>query len=350
MKILATMLTSAAFLALAAPAFADDVKAATDSPAGVSDHSAILRGNVTSTGISLGIYFQYGRTNAYGSQTDSQSLLFSNTLAVKAAVTNLDTGAEYHYRVVASGLFGAVYGKDVTFKTNLKTDDGSGSTSGSSGGDQGGVSSTPGADAGSSASQEPEVGDTTAGAGSKPELGQKVVAGTASGTVGVKSPGASGWATLAGNAPVPVGSIVDARRGTVQLVTALPDGTTQAGSFHGAMFQVRQPRSGHGMTELVLHGGSFAACGSSAQHAGAAHAAGRSRVVRRLWGSDHHGRFRTRGSNSIATVRGTSWVTTDRCDGTLTSVSRGSVSVRDLHAKRTVLVRAGHSYLAHGRR
>ena len=73
-------------------------------------------------------------------------------------------------------------------------------------------------------------------------------------------------------------------------------------------------------------------------------------MVRRLWGSDHHGRFRTRGSNSIATVRGTQWVTTDRCDGTLTSVSKGSVSVRDLHAKRSVLVRAGHSYLACGRR
>jgi hypothetical protein len=117
------------------------------------------------------------------------------------------------------------------------------------------------------------------------------------------------------------------------------------------MFQVRQSPGGHGMTDIVLRGGSFAACGASAKQAGAAHGAGRrSRVVRRLWGSDHHGRFRTRGSNSIATVRGTAWVTTDRCDGTLTSVSKGSVSVRDLHAKRNVLVRAGHSYLARGPR
>ena len=36
----------------------------------------------------------------------------------------------------------------------------------------------------------------------------------------------------------------------------------------------------------------------------------------------------------------------DRCDGTLTTVKRGKVAVRDLRRKRTILVRAGKSYLA----
>jgi hypothetical protein len=36
----------------------------------------------------------------------------------------------------------------------------------------------------------------------------------------------------------------------------------------------------------------------------------------------------------------------DRCDGTLTRVTSGAVSVRDFRRHRTVLVRAGHSYLA----
>jgi hypothetical protein len=45
-------------------------------------------------------------------------------------------------------------------------------------------------------------------------------------------------------------------------------------------------------------------------------------------------------------VRGTVWVTTDRCDGTLTKVSRGRVAVRDFRRKKTVLVKAGKSYLA----
>jgi hypothetical protein len=45
-------------------------------------------------------------------------------------------------------------------------------------------------------------------------------------------------------------------------------------------------------------------------------------------------------------VRGTVWRTTDRCDGTLVTVSSGQVSVRDSVRKRTVTVRKGHSYLA----
>ena len=69
-------------------------------------------------------------------------------------------------------------------------------------------------------------------------------------------------------------------------------------------------------------------------------ARGKRRVVRRLWGKDSHARFRTHGRDSVATVRGTRWVTTDRCDGTLTKVSEGKVLVRDLHRKRSVLLTA----------
>jgi hypothetical protein len=78
-------------------------------------------------------------------------------------------------------------------------------------------------------------------------------------------------------------------------------------------------------------------------------AKGKRRVVRRLWGRDNHSRFRTHGRDSVATVRGTRWVTTDRCDGTLTRVTQGKVSVRDLRRKRSVLVSAGHAYLARHR-
>jgi hypothetical protein len=70
--------------------------------------------------------------------------------------------------------------------------------------------------------------------------------------------------------------------------------------------------------------------------------------VRRLR-ANARGRFVTRGSNSSATVRGTIWTTTDRCDGTLTQVRRGTVVVRDFRRKRNVVVRAGKSYLARAR-
>jgi hypothetical protein len=68
--------------------------------------------------------------------------------------------------------------------------------------------------------------------------------------------------------------------------------------------------------------------------------------VRRLWGRDGGGRFRTFGRHSHATVRGTRWLTVDRCSGTFTRVTQGAVVVRDTVRRRSVLVRAGHSYLA----
>jgi hypothetical protein len=40
------------------------------------------------------------------------------------------------------------------------------------------------------------------------------------------------------------------------------------------------------------------------------------------------------------------WGTSDRCDGTLTKVSRGRVAVRDFRRKRTITVRRGKRYLA----
>ena len=45
-------------------------------------------------------------------------------------------------------------------------------------------------------------------------------------------------------------------------------------------------------------------------------------------------------------MRGTKWLTVDRCDGTLTKVTRGRVAVRDFRRKKTVLVKRGKSYLA----
>ena len=69
----------------------------------------------------------------------------------------------------------------------------------------------------------------------------------------------------------------------------------------------------------------------------------------KLWGSGK-GKFRTTGKYSSATVRGTIWLTVDRCDGTLTTVKRGTVSVHDRKRRRTVTVKAGHSYLARASR
>ncbi|MGZ4174365.1 MAG: hypothetical protein ACXVQR_07795, partial [Solirubrobacteraceae bacterium] len=65
---------------------------------------------------------------------------------------------------------------------------------------------------------------------------------------------------------------------------------------------------------------------------------------RRLWGNSSRG-FRTRGRYGSASVRGTIWLTEDRCDGTFFQVAKGTVFVLDFVRHKTVRITAHHSYL-----
>ena len=58
-----------------------------------------------------------------------------------------------------------------------------------------------------------------------------------------------------------------------------------------------------------------------------------------------NGFYRAIGGASIGTSLNGTWITTDRCDGTLTEVGRGKVQVRDPRRNRTVTVRAGRGFL-----
>ena len=152
---------------------------------------------------------------------------------------------------------------------------------------------------------------------------------------------------------VPTGSLLDTRRGTVRVTSARDArGAPQSGEFRSGVFQVLQSRkpSAKGMTELRLKGSSFRRCSRARRSsANALVSARRSRrTIRRLRGNAR-GRFRTRGRYSSATVRGTIWLTADRCDGTLTKVTRGKVAVRDIRRRRTIVLRAGKSHLARPR-
>jgi hypothetical protein len=148
---------------------------------------------------------------------------------------------------------------------------------------------------------------------------------------------------------IPMGSLLDTRRGTVRITTARNATSTklQSGEFLSGVFQVLQSRraSARGLTDLTLKGSSFRSCRPTARAKRTAVSALSRRVVRRLR-SNATGRFRTRGRYSAATVRGTRWDTIDRCDGTLTRVTRGVVVVRDTRKRRNITVRAGKSYLA----
>ena len=148
---------------------------------------------------------------------------------------------------------------------------------------------------------------------------------------------------------IPVGSFLDTRKGKVRLQSARDRrGTRQQGDFGSGLFQVLQSRkaSARGLTDLVLKGSSFTSCRSAKRSKRATAAAS----IRRRLRANARGRFRTRGRHSAATVRGTTWDTADRCDGTLTKVTRGKVAVRDFRRKKTVLLRAGKSYLARATR
>ena len=197
-----------------------------------------------------------------------------------------------------------------------------------------------------------------------PEVGETVNVGVVRGTVLIAVPaGAAGrgeasasqkgltFVPLEEARQVPVGSFLDTKRGTVQLVSATGSGAkTQSGRFSAGLFQTLQSRkrSAKGLTELRLKGSSFNRCrarGADAAAGGANAAQLSRRTIRRLR-SSATGRFRTRGRHSAATIRGTVWITADRCDGTLTQVKRGKVAVRDLRRKRTITLTAGKSYLA----
>jgi ferric-dicitrate binding protein FerR (iron transport regulator) len=78
-------------------------------------------------------------------------------------------------------------------------------------------------------------------------------------------------------------------------------------------------------------------------------AAAKKPKTRKLWG-DGKGKFRTKGSYSAATVRGTKWLVTDTCTSTITKVTQGVVSVRDEVKKKTIALRKGKTYTARPKR
>jgi hypothetical protein len=181
-----------------------------------------------------------------------------------------------------------------------------------------------------------------------PVLGRTENAAPVSGTVLVQVPGSNRFVPLTANTPLPVGTTIDTRRGRVRLQAARSGGGTDTAVFYSGIFRFFQTRAAGSVTELRLSGGNFKTCPVGQRQPSAVGGTPK-RPVRRLWG-DGKGRFRTRGRFGSAAVRGTRWLTVDRCDGTLIQVSVGRVTVRDFTRRRTVIVVAGRSYLAPARR
>jgi hypothetical protein len=170
--------------------------------------------------------------------------------------------------------------------------------------------------------------------------------GSATGTVLVNG-------RLFTSGPIPFGSVVDVTHGRLTLTADVGTLTVYGDGTHPAIFRLTRSSErvkGHKvpLDQLTLVGGDFSIC-SRRRTAGVGVRKPKPTVVRALWG-DGKGRFRTQGRYASATIQGTIWLTVDRCDGTLTLVKQGTVTVRDFTRHRTIQVHAGHSYLAPTRR
>jgi hypothetical protein len=199
----------------------------------------------------------------------------------------------------------------------------------------------------------------------RPHKGTSVTVSAERGTILVRVPTSRRYVPIGRLTEIPLGSIVDARKGRAR-ITAEVDaktGRTQSSLFYDWFFRVLQTKGAKPITEARLVKGSFLSCvgrkrgtrtkaasgatGSLRAQTAAKHAGGKHRV-RHLWGHGS-GSFRTGGKRSAATVRGTWWLVEDRCDGTLTRVRTGRVDVRDFRRKTPIRLRAKtkrSSYLA----
>jgi hypothetical protein len=285
----------------------------------VEQTSATLHAEVNPNGAATTYRFDVGMTTEYGSRWPAGDAPVGTegfTHALQQSVSGLLPGTTYHYRVVATNASGVSNGSDQTFTTA-------------------GTPPPPGGGAAGPADALPPA--------TRPVLGKSATITAVSGTVVVELPGADHSLTLDDASTVPVGTRIDATAGTVKLTNVRDaSGKLQTGRFWGGAFTVRQTRTKKPSTILSLT--APLTCPKSVRHLSSL--AANVPRARQLWGRDNNGRFVTRGRSAVATVRGTVWLLRDTCAGTLVKVTRGEVAVRDLVRKRTVLVKAGRSYLA----
>ena len=169
------------------------------------------------------------------------------------------------------------------------------------------------------------------------------------GTVRVRLPDSRRYVSITEATSVPYGTTVDATNGRVELNLSTPNGTVK-GELYGGSFVLNESKSG--AVSATLTGGNFAVCPKTTAvrkaplttAATAATKASPGTVVRHLW-ANVKGNFTTNGRYASASVRGTEWLTQDRCDGTYVFVAFGAVRVVAFATHKSQLVKGGRSLL-----
>ena len=308
----------------------------TGAAAAVTDGGAGFSGSVDPEGLPTTVYFRYGLDKRYsevgtsGANYTARTQLqtvgpdFTNDAVGPITVAGLVPNALYHVRLVATNSAGTSFGQDVTFTT------------------------------------------ATAPAPGAPTLGSTFNIQPVSGLVLVDINGQLVPVTQL--TQIPAGVAIDTRHGTLMITTATGGGggardasakkkqpKTQTGEFSGAVFRLSQQTrgAGKGLVTVMLAlsafkgGPSQAICRNNGTAADA-HAANTNTKVIQLLHASAHGKFRTSGRYSAATVLGTIWTVAARCDGTLTHAIKDEVAVTDFVRHKTIILHAGQSYLAPG--
>jgi hypothetical protein len=202
----------------------------------------------------------------------------------------------------------------------------------------------------------PEAGETAVVKLLSGDVFVKLPARTALGFDGMRAPFQdTGFVPLKGVASVPVGSTVDARKGELQVQSAANGYDAKSrkarkteARIRAGMFAIKQAKlkkkarkSASISTDLglVTPAGAATACAASKTSKG---------VVRSL-SVVAKGVLRTLGGAADATAKDATFIATDRCDGTLTQVGKGKVSVAVKGKKTPVTVRAGQGYFVKAR-
>ncbi len=333
--------TATSTASVANPAPAPPTLLVASPPTVLTTTSAAFTTTVNPHGLATSVHFEYGpvlgsaspAVIAYGSVTPNQSVAadFANH-TVTATVTGLLPNVPYNVRAVATNSAGSAVGANQTLQTP--------------------------------ADPPPPP----------PVLGKSVNVTTVSGVVYIELPPGAKLASVspfsAGSLEaqafaaltkgqsfvpltearqIPVGSTLDTTGGVARITTATTSskkGKLQSGDFGAGIFKLLQRRTQRGLTDLNIidnHSARQVCASSGKARIAATHPS--SKVLGRLNASSH-GRFTARGHYSAATVRGTIWSVANQCDGTLTRVKRGVVSVRDFRRRKTITLFTGESYLA----
>ncbi len=175
----------------------------------------------------------------------------------------------------------------------------------------------------------------------EPVHGVSITVEPVGGIVLVKVPGGT-FVPISEIKVLPMGSIIDAKNGFAKIKSARGDGTIDEGTFWEGLFQVSQagavgaPLDAKLVDKLRCKGGKKKPKTASRSAVARSSKAASSRS---LWGKTT-GSYSTRGARGSATVRGTQWLTIDRCKAkgqeTTFKVIEGVLAIDDFDAKGAV--------------